>query len=82
MFLRVLSRLTLKHILHELAVLSPNGITNLESVIDSMVERLPGRGMLILVSDFLTKETDVEKKTQTSCVARIGNNHLSCFRFR
>ncbi len=51
-----------KHILHELAVLSPNGVTKLETVIESMVERLPGRGMLILVSDFLTKETDVEKK--------------------
>jgi len=51
-----------KHILHELAVLSPNGVTKLENVIESMVERLPGRGMLILVSDFLTKETGVEKK--------------------
>jgi uncharacterized protein (DUF58 family) len=51
-----------KHILHELAVLSPNGFTKLDNVIERMVERLPGRGILILVSDFLTKETGIEKK--------------------
>jgi uncharacterized protein (DUF58 family) len=51
-----------KHILHELAVLSPNGITKLGDIIESMIERLPRRGILILVSDFLTKESGVEKK--------------------
>ena len=51
-----------KHILHELAVLSPNGITKLGDIIESMIERLPRRGILILVSDFLTKESGLEKK--------------------
>jgi len=51
-----------KHILHELAVVSPNGITKLEDAIECMVERLPSRGIIILVSDFLTKETGIEKK--------------------
>jgi uncharacterized protein (DUF58 family) len=51
-----------KHILHELAALSPNGITKMEDAIESMAERLSGRGLLILVSDFLTKEVAVEKQ--------------------
>ena len=50
------------HILHELAILTPNGVTRLEDVIESLAERLPGRGILVLVSDFLTKETGIEKK--------------------
>ena len=51
-----------QHILHGLATLEPNGVTRLGGIIESLVERLPGRGILILVSDFLTKETGVEKK--------------------
>ena len=51
-----------KHILHELTVLSPSGVTRIEDVIQSIVERLHGRGILIIVSDFLTKESFVEKK--------------------
>ena len=51
-----------KHILHELTVLTPSGVTRIEDVIESLAERLPGRGILILISDFLTKETGVEKK--------------------
>jgi uncharacterized protein (DUF58 family) len=51
-----------KHILHELAVLSPSGITKIEDVIESILERLHGRGILIIVSDFLTKESAIEKK--------------------
>ncbi len=51
-----------QHILHGLATLMPTGVTRLEDVIGNLVERLPSRGILILVSDFLTKETDVEQK--------------------
>ena len=51
-----------QHILHGLATLTPSGVTRLEDVIESLAERLPNRGILILVSDFLTKETGVEKK--------------------
>jgi uncharacterized protein (DUF58 family) len=51
-----------QHILHGLATLTPTGVTRLEDVIGNLVERLPCRGILILVSDFLTKETDVEQK--------------------
>ena len=51
-----------KHILHELAVLTPSGETKLKNVIDEILERLPSRGMIILVSDFLVKETNFEKK--------------------
>jgi len=52
----------IQYILHGLATLEPTGVTRLEGVIESLVERLPGRGILILVSDFLTKETGIEKK--------------------
>ena len=51
-----------KHILHELAALSPSGVTKIEDVIQSIVERLHGRGIVIIVSDFLTKESSIEKK--------------------
>ena len=51
-----------QHILHGLAALKPNGVTRLEGVIENLVERLPSRGVLIIVSDFLTKEAGVEKK--------------------
>lgn len=50
-----------QHILHGLATLTPNGNTRLNEVIENLVESLPSRGILILVSDFLTKETDIEK---------------------
>ena len=42
--------------------MTPTGVTRLEDVIGNLVERLPSRGILILVSDFLTKETEVEQK--------------------
>ena len=51
-----------QHILHGLATLEPKGSTQIGEVIESLVERLSGRGILIIVSDFLTKETKIEKK--------------------
>jgi hypothetical protein len=43
-------------------MLTPQGATKLESAIDSLAKQLFGRGIIILVSDLLTKETEVEKK--------------------
>jgi uncharacterized protein (DUF58 family) len=51
-----------KHILHELVMLTPQGATKLESVIESLAKQLFGRGIIVLVSDLLTKETGIEKK--------------------
>ncbi len=51
-----------QHILHGLATVEPVGVTHIEDVIDSLVERLPSRGILIFISDFLTKETNIEHK--------------------
>lgn len=52
----------LQHILHGLATLEPEGITRLGTVIGNMVERLPGRGLLILVSDLLSPHDDELKR--------------------
>ena len=41
-----------QHILHGLATLEPKGSTQIGEVIESLVERLSGRGILIIVSDF------------------------------
>ena len=42
----------LQHILHELSTLSAKGVTQIEDVLAGLAERLQGRGMLILISDF------------------------------
>ena len=52
----------LQHILHGLATTEPTGITRLEEVIECLVKRISSRGILILVSDFLTKEDSIKKK--------------------
>jgi uncharacterized protein (DUF58 family) len=51
----------LQHILHGLSTLSAKGVTQVESVLSGLAERLQGRGMLILVSDFLTRDQDIHK---------------------
>jgi uncharacterized protein (DUF58 family) len=51
----------LQHILHGLSTLSAKGVTQIESVLSGLAERLQGRGMLILVSDFLTRDQDIHK---------------------
>lgn len=56
-----------QHILHGLANISPQGTTRIDSVVGSMVERLPGRSMLILVSDFLTLNQDLQKSLKLLC---------------
>ncbi len=49
----------LQHILHELAVMQPKGVTRIDQVVGGLVERISSRGMLILVSDFLTRDDDL-----------------------
>jgi uncharacterized protein (DUF58 family) len=51
----------LQHILHGLSTLSAKGVTQVENVLSGLTERLQGRGMLILVSDFLTRDQDIHK---------------------
>ena len=51
----------LQHILHGLSTLSAKGVTQIENVLSGLAERLPSRGMLILVSDFLTRDQDIHK---------------------
>lgn len=51
----------LQHILHELSTLSAVGVTQIEDVLARLTERLHGRGMLILISDFLTRDQDIQK---------------------
>ena len=51
----------LQHILHGLSTISPKGVTQIEKVLSGLAERLQGRGMLILVSDFLTRDQDIYK---------------------
>ena len=51
----------LQHILHGLSTISPKGVTQIEKVLSGLAERLQGRGMLILISDFLTRDQDIYK---------------------
>ncbi len=56
-----------QHILHGLATLSAEGTTQTEDVLAGLTERLHGRGMLILVSDFLTRDQDIHKSLKLLC---------------
>jgi len=51
----------LQHILHGLSTVSAKGVAQVENVLSGIAERLQGRGMLILVSDFLTRDQDIHK---------------------
>ena len=51
----------LQHILHGLSTLSAKGVTQVENVLSGLADRLQGRSMLILVSDFLTRDQDMHK---------------------
>ena len=51
----------LQNILHGLSNLSTKGTTKLEDVLARLTERLPGRSMMILISDFLTENQDIHK---------------------
>ena len=51
----------LQHILHGLSTISAEGVTRIEDVLAGLAERLQGRSMLILISDFLTREQNIQK---------------------
>jgi uncharacterized protein (DUF58 family) len=51
----------LQHILHGLSTLSAKGVTQIENVLSGLAERLQSRGMLILISDFLTRDQYIHK---------------------
>ncbi len=50
-----------QHIIHDLENLAPSGITRFGEVIDSLSERIPGRGMAIVISDFFARDDDLIK---------------------
>jgi len=50
-----------QHILHDLISFEAKGITRIDRVVDDVVDRLPGRSMLILISDLLAKDDDIQK---------------------
>ena len=57
----------LQHILHGLANISPQGTTRISEVLGGLAERLPRRSMLILVSDFLVQNQDLQKSLKLLC---------------
>lgn len=48
-----------QNILHSLQEMEFEGVTRIENLVEDLIERLPGRGMLILVSDLLTRDEEV-----------------------
>lgn len=50
-----------QHIVHGLEGFEPRGVTRIGPVVETVVERLQSRGMVILVSDFLAREDDLQK---------------------
>lgn len=50
-----------QHIIHGLETMEPQGITRIGEVISQIIERLPSRGMVIIVSDLLAREDDIYK---------------------
>jgi uncharacterized protein (DUF58 family) len=50
-----------QHIIHDLENLIPSGITRFGQVIDSLSERISGRGLAIVISDFFAREEDLVK---------------------
>tara|TARA_B100000686_G_scaffold177973_1_gene184900 strand:+ start:223 stop:1131 length:909 start_codon:yes stop_codon:yes gene_type:complete len=51
----------LQHILHALSKISAEGVTSIEDVLADLAERFQGRSMLILISDFLTRDQNIQK---------------------
>jgi uncharacterized protein (DUF58 family) len=56
-----------QHILHSLANIAPEGTTQISDVLGGLSERLPGRSMLILISDFLDENQDLQKSLKLLC---------------
>jgi len=51
----------LQHILHGLSTVEPHGVTRVDQVIGTLVERLQSRSMLVLISDLFAREDDIQK---------------------
>jgi uncharacterized protein (DUF58 family) len=50
-----------QHILHGLASFEAKGVTRIDKVVDDVIDRLHSRSMLILVSDLLARDDDIQK---------------------
>jgi uncharacterized protein (DUF58 family) len=50
-----------QHILHGLATMETGGTTQIAQVVSDLAERLPNRGMVILISDLLTPDEQLPK---------------------
>ena len=50
-----------QHILHGLASFEAKGVTRIDRVVDDVIDRLHSRSMLILVSDLLARDDDIQK---------------------
>jgi uncharacterized protein (DUF58 family) len=51
----------LQHILHGLSTIEPQGVTRIDKVIETLVERLKNRGMLVLISDLFAREDNIQR---------------------
>ena len=56
-----------QHIVNGLENFTPKGITRISDVIGEITERLPGRSMVILISDLLTREDNLNKSLKLLC---------------
>lgn len=56
-----------QHILHSLAECRFEGETHVSGVVSDIIERLPGRGMVIVISDLLVRDDDVLKTLKLLC---------------
>lgn len=56
-----------QHLLHGLDLIEFKGNTRFEAVVEELIERLPGRGMLILISDLLAPHDDLFKTFRLIC---------------
>ena len=51
----------LQNILHGLSTIEPQGVTRVDKVIETLVERLKNRGMLVLISDLFAREDNIQR---------------------
>ena len=65
----------LQHILHGLSTIAPQGITRVDKVIGTLVERLKNRGMLVLISDLFAREDNIDRKS-----TRLNSSHTDIYR--
>jgi uncharacterized protein (DUF58 family) len=56
-----------QHILYGLAQIFPQGTTQIADVLSGLAEKLPGRSMLILVSDLLTQNQELQRSLRLLC---------------